>query len=135
MLGAFGGETRMNGRWMRWAAMAAVAVMCAGLALTGCESGGGGDDDPGVADFSGTITSVADGSIRIEENPALPAEGAKADLRIVPATVLKWSDNTPASMSDLVAGRQAQAWVAGPVAESYPVQGTASRIVITLLTN
>ena len=112
-----------------------MAAVCAGLAMTGCESGGGGDDDPGVADFSGTITSVAEGSVRIEENPALPLEGAKADLRVVPATVLKWSDNTPASMSDLVAGRQAQAWVVGPVAESYPVQGTASRVVISVLTN
>ena len=124
----------MNGRWMRQAAMAAAMAVCAGLALAGCESGGG-DDDPGVADFAGTITSVADNSIRIEENPVDATAGSKAVLRITTSTVLKWSDGLPASQSDLVVGRQAQAWAAGAVAESYPVQGTASRVVIVIPTN
>jgi hypothetical protein len=57
----------------------------------------------------------------------------KASVRITSETriwVQQGAERRPASVEDLADGRQVEARFTGPVAESYPVQATASEIVI-----
>lgn len=109
-----------------------IAALAGALALTGCDSGGGDDSGSDWPDYRGTITQSSGTSIRIEEIPSQQWQGAKAVLQVPDTTSIAWSTGAAARRADLTVGRQVQAWVDGVVAESYPVQGTASRIVIVV---
>ncbi|MCX7818745.1 MAG: YobA family protein [Kiritimatiellae bacterium] len=101
------------------------------VAAGGCEA----DDAPPLPDggayIRGVITAVERDRVRIEENPREPSGSQKAVLRVTAHTVLRWrGSGAPATLADLRPGRTVRAWVTGPVAESYPVQGTAAKIEI-----
>lgn len=72
------------------------------------------------------------GSALIEENPGVQ-EGDKIWVRIEQGTILRGgADGTsPISFGDLAVGDVVDAWVDGPVADSYPQQGGAEAIVVT----
>ncbi len=74
------------------------------------------------------------GSILVEGRVEADTSLDKAALTITEGTeVLRRGGGgaeTGSSFADLRAGQTVEAWTTGPVRESYPVQATASRIVI-----
>jgi hypothetical protein len=118
---------------MRRCAVALVVMVTIGLLLTGC--GPRVPSDPPA--ISGTIAAVAPngsgsaGSIMIEGSGSI---GDKASLDVGGTTpILRTSKDggvASGTFADLKVGARVDAWVDGPVRESYPVQGSASVIVI-----
>lgn len=88
-------------------------------------------DDPPVCTDPATAPI---GTILVEELPG-QAGGQKISLA-VPAgipfrRVLPDGTTAPAAFADLAEGATVEAWVDGPVAESFPLQGAASALLIT----
>ena len=73
------------------------------------------------------------GTLRVEENPADSSGSAKWVLTITGNTIVlvrPGEMTEPASFQRLVIGQRVDAWVTGPVAESYPMQATASHLLV-----
>ena len=73
------------------------------------------------------------GTILIEENPEENWGSAKARVRITNKTKIfkrLGQDLVPAAFDELKIRQRVEAWFAGPVAESYPMQATGEVIVI-----
>ena len=94
-----------------------------------------------AADITGTITNVqaAGGAstrnvVLVEEIPGdLQSGGAKASITVSAATRVfesRGGELNAIAFPALRPGARARAWFDGPVAESYPVQGTAAVIVV-----
>jgi hypothetical protein len=92
-------------------------------------------------DIVGTITSVqpsatADGAtrVRIEANPADASGSPKMVLAVERETRLLdrrgGVDPRTIAVDALRVGDRVEAWVTGPIMESYPSQGTAETIVV-----
>lgn len=101
--------------------------------------------DPGDLDPDGAVSSddppictdpdtAPLGTVLVEEVPGVQ-EGQKISLRIDEATVLRHSgdggDPEVVTFDDLSEGDQVEAWVDGPVADSYPQQGAAAALLVT----
>ncbi len=91
-------------------------------------------NDPGIR---GTITkseSLAGSlSILVEENPSDLSGSQKASVRINDKTGIyrrAGSDLLRVDRALLSPGEKVSVWFEGPVAESYPVQGTAAAILL-----
>jgi uncharacterized protein YceK len=120
--------------------VALVVVLAAGVLVAGC---GAIQSRVPTAEPSirGVVTSVAPGamdtSIRVVWTDD-PAVGEKASLdaaqvEITDATdVLRKTGDTlsPVSPQDFETGDVVEAWFAGAVAESYPVQATAATVLV-----
>lgn len=78
----------------------------------------------------GVITAIDGSQIRVEQNPTSSTGAAKAVLRLTPETQILWRSGEVADRRDLRLGARVSAWVVGPLLESYPVQGTASTVMI-----
>ncbi len=89
------------------------------------------------ADMSGAVTTIDKtpaagdvlGSMLVED----PNGTDKAQVTVTAKTTVfvKMTDKTgAATFADLMTGDRVQVWFTGPVAESYPVQGTAEAIVV-----
>ena len=113
-------------------------LVLAALLFAAC---GGDADDIGDRnpDIRGEITSLTPGSgdtlvtILIEGKVEPDTGYDKASLRVAKDTEvfrLQGADQVEAEWSDLAEGQKVEAWFEGPVAESYPVQAKAGRIVI-----
>ena len=73
------------------------------------------------------------GTIRVEENPADSSGSAKYDLRLTRETIIIVSPGevtNPGTFAQILTGQRVEAWITGPVAESYPAQATASHVVV-----
>ena len=73
------------------------------------------------------------GTLRIEENPADSSGSAKWVLSITGNTIVlvrPGEVTEPASFERLVIGQRVEAWITGPVRESYPMQATASHLLV-----
>ena len=119
-------------------------VIVAGVVMfTGCNSQRALESSipARTPDITGTITNVqpaAGASTRnvvlVEENPGdLQSGGAKASITVSAATRVLESGGgelRTIAFAGLRTGLRAKAWFDGPVAESYPVQGTAGVIVV-----
>jgi hypothetical protein len=89
-------------------------------------------------DFVGTITSMAQGRpvrmlVEASRSEPVGALGDKASLRVDGVTQIWTCGPTgpvAGKVDDLTVGETVSVWVDGPVAESYPVQATASAIHI-----
>jgi uncharacterized protein DUF3221 len=71
--------------------------------------------------------------VLVEENPSEESGSAKGEFAVTDETEIleqKGGDQAPASFEDLRVGQMVEATYAGPVAESYPTQGIAAKIVI-----
>lgn len=79
---------------------------------------------------TGTITSASDDSILVEENPQDQSGSAKILLRLSDDSRVLWASGATAGRADLTTGLKVRAWVTGPVATSYPLQGEAAVVVI-----
>ena len=91
----------------------------------------------GPPSIRGTITSVrplgGQGVILVEERPQDRAGSDKASITVNAATRIyrgRVDASTKGSFSDLRNAQVVEVWFAGPVLTSYPVQATASVIVI-----
>jgi Protein of unknown function (DUF3221) len=91
----------------------------------------------GPPSIRGTITSVntlsGRGVILVEERPQDQAGSNKASVTLTTATRIyrgRVSASTKASFSDLRVGQVVEVWFNGPVLTSYPIQATASVILI-----
>ena len=90
-------------------------------------------EQPGIV---GIVTSVVAGddrpaSIMVEGGKqAAGAVSDKANVTITPTTQVFGADGTKASASAIAQGATVKVWFEGPVAESYPVQGSAKVIQI-----
>jgi hypothetical protein len=78
----------------------------------------------------GTITSRTQTAILVEEDPAQRSGSAKASAQLNAKTTVSRADGRSAGQDDLKPGQVVSVWFTGPVAQSYPVRGTAARIVI-----
>jgi hypothetical protein len=115
-------------------ALALLLAAAASLA-TGCGPSTTPPDDP--AGIVGAITSITPatatdiwGSILVEggEQPT-GAVSDKASVTISDETTIV-RDGVAIGADDLAVGMTVRVWFEGPVAESYPVQGTASFIEV-----
>ena len=91
----------------------------------------------GPPSIRGTITSVSplagQGTVMVEERPQDQAGSAKASVTVNASSRTyrgRVSAATKASFSDLRLGQLVEVWFDGPVLTSYPLQATASVIVI-----
>ena len=106
------------------------------ITLTACSPGSGEADhvaEPppgGPPGIRGTITARRPDVLLVEENPADRAGTAKASVRLTPQTRIRRQGGGAAPPDSLRVGRRVSVWFAGPVAESYPVQGTAAAVVL-----
>jgi hypothetical protein len=90
------------------------------------------------ASISGQITSVNRagekiGSIRVEAQPGDSAGSDKAVARIGQGTPVFGPGGAAADFDALKVGQWVRVWFTGPVAQSYPVQATASAVAIDSL--
>jgi len=73
------------------------------------------------------------GTMLVEGTKAKDAEYDKAFIKITKATkifIMSGRDLKPAKFEDLKGGQKMEVQFVGPVAESFPVQATAGKIVI-----
>ncbi len=95
------------------------------LLLLAC--GSGNAPDVSSADLTGIATRVEETMIMVEEKPEESSGSAKAAVTITSETKIEsLSGRTP----ELRKGQRVSVWFNGPVAESYPMRGTARRVVI-----
>jgi hypothetical protein len=83
----------------------------------------------------GTITEVSRSAkvVLVEEDPASQSGLAKGEFAVTDKTEIleqRGEDLVPVPFEKLRVGQKVEATYAGPVAESYPTQGVAGRIVI-----
>jgi beta-N-acetylhexosaminidase len=117
-----------------WLAIVVAVWLLGGMVLAGC-AGGVPADTPGI---TGTITYVA-----LSQTPpplaSITVEGGaqpdgavsdKAVVAITEKTAIFDAQGARVDAQTLRVGQQVKVWFTGPVAESYPVQGTASAVQI-----
>ena len=88
--------------------------------------------DPGDG-VQGFITNISGVVVLVEENPNDEQGSAKGAFTITDETEIlrqQGDEQVPATFDDLQVGQLVVATYVGPVAESYPTQGTAGSIVI-----
>ena len=89
--------------------------------------------EPPENSIRGVITEVSRSAevVLVEEDPSERSGSAKGQFAVTEETeILEQQGGARASFEDLRAGQPVEATYAGPVAESYPTQGVAGRIVI-----
>ncbi len=89
-------------------------------------------EPPGI---SGRITVVTPrdnfrGTVLVEFDPTSTNSGPKALTTVTGATIIVRPAGDEADFRALATGQWVRVWFTGPVAESYPVQGTARAIAI-----
>lgn len=91
-------------------------------------------EQPGIRGVITKADSTAGSSyILVEENPADASGSNKASVRIKDETKIYKRSGAgieKSSETALMVGKQVSVWFEGPVAESYPVQGSASVVVL-----
>ena len=90
---------------------------------------------PPESSIRGTITEVSRSAkvVLVEEDPASQSGLAKGEFAVTDGTEIleqRGEDLVPVPFEKLRVGQKVEATYAGPVAESYPTQGVAARIVI-----
>ena len=116
--------------------MARLIVGTATVALTA--ACGGNSAEPSAAArlneayfIKGSITEIGQPmGYRVRGEPGASYQEKEAYFRIGSETELRKADGTPAAAGDLVVGREITLWITGPIAESFPVQVQAQRIVL-----
>lgn len=97
------------------------------------------DHDPDITGFVTRISTLGGaaegvlGEIRVEANPADSAGSPKYVLTVTEETVLLLRPGEITerlSFEELVVGQRVDAWVTGPVMESYPMRARASHVLI-----
>lgn len=126
--GRSGSNLRRTEIWLRpwlvlWVAALVVVLAAPALARSSENS------------IRGEITEVSRSAevVLVEEDPSDEWGSAKGEFAVDPETELlqqQDGDLAPVAFEDLRVGQMVEATYSGPVAESYPTQGVAGRIVI-----
>jgi hypothetical protein len=90
---------------------------------------------PPESSMRGSITEVSRSAkvVLVEEDPSAQSGLAKGEFAVTDETEIleqRGEDLVPVPFEKLRVGQKVEATYAGPVAESYPTQGVAARIVI-----
>lgn len=90
---------------------------------------------PAENSIRGEITEVSRSAevVLVEEDPSEESGSAKGEFAVTPETEIldqRGGGSAPISFQALRVGQTVEATYDGPVAESYPTQGVAGRIVI-----
>ena len=90
---------------------------------------------PPESSMRGSITEVSRSAkvVLVEEDPSAQSGLAKGEFAVTDETEIleqRGEDLVPVPFEKLRVGQKVEATYAGPVAESYPTQGVAGRIVI-----
>jgi hypothetical protein len=90
---------------------------------------------PPESSIRGSITEVSRSAkvVLVEEDPSAQSGLAKGEFAVTDETEIleqRGEDLAPVPFEKLQVGQLVEATYAGPVAESYPTQGVAGRIVI-----
>ncbi len=115
---------------------ASLLLAAAWATLSACDTSAKSPVEPSTpAGITGRITSVVPvgnfrGTIRVEANPGSPSSGDKAIVTVTGATTILLVSRAEGEFRLLQSGQWVRVWFDGPVAESYPVQGTAATVVI-----
>jgi beta-N-acetylhexosaminidase len=106
------------------------------MSLTACAATAP-TDQPGI---TGTVTNVVSGdgrpsSLTVESTGTQPPGqiSDKAAVTIPPTTQFFAADGSAAKLADISAirlGTRVRVWFSGPIAESYPIQASASAVQI-----
>jgi hypothetical protein len=117
-----------------------IMIALLSLALAACVAGPLAGCAPVLptapAGITGTVTSLVPGDERpasmMVEGPTQPAGAVsdKAQVTIEPATMFFDAQGKSTKGSSIAVGTQVKVWFQGAVAESYPVQGSASAVQI-----
>ena len=91
--------------------------------------------EPSENSIRGSITEVSRSAevVLVEEKPSGESGSAKGEFAVTGETEIlkqRGQDLAPVSFEDLRVGQMVEATYTGPVAESYPTQGVAGKIVI-----
>lgn len=113
-------------------------VLCAAIcaAASSCGDSAGLPTEPTApVGIAGRITSVVPsgnfrGTILVEFDPSSPSSGPKALVTVTGASIILLVSRDEGEFRALQLGQWVRVWFDGPVAESYPVQGTAATVVI-----
>ena len=108
------------------------------LAVAACSGNGGYHPPSASPEIEGFVTernAEAPTSVLVEESPELEQGDRKIWFRINDETqLLRWNDDAggygTVDPMDLAEGLRVRVWSIGPIAESYPEQGTAHTIVL-----
>lgn len=115
----------MKKRLILVASVVAILLVAAGaVALAQTEPANG---------VQGFITSISGTVVLVEENPTDESGSNKGAFTVTGETQIlrdEGGELVPAAFEDLQVGELVTATYTGPVAESYPTQGTAGSIVI-----
>jgi hypothetical protein len=103
--------------------------------IAGCQRTGAGPDAAALVTepffIRGALTETQQPwGYRLRGEPGTGYHEKEAYFRIGPETMLLRADGTAATAADLVVGRELTLWITGPIAESYPVQVQAQRIIL-----
>jgi len=92
------------------------------------------NEQPGIRGVITKADSTAGSSyVLVEENPADSSGSNKASVRIQDQTKIyrrSGSNLEKIGQSALTIGKKVSVWFEGPVAESYPVQGSAAVVLL-----
>jgi beta-N-acetylhexosaminidase len=123
----------MRPAWNR--ALPAVLIACV-LVVMSAVVGCGTRPPDGPPGITGSVTSLVAGDERpasmLVEGAAQPAGAAsdKAQVTVNPGTMFFDAAGAPAKAAGIRVGTKVRVWFDGPVAESYPVQGSAQAVQI-----
>ncbi len=112
--------------------MKKLILLVTALAMTLAAAPALAQNEP-VNGVQGVITNISGAAVLVEENPTDEWGSAKGAFTITDETEIlrqQGDEQVPATFDDLQVGQLVVATYVGPVAESYPAQGTAGSIVI-----
>ena len=130
-------------------ALPALALLAAlSVLVIGCAAGGGQQSPPptasqsphpaGAADITGPVEQLSRGSggtgeFLVSADPSVSHTVDRARVRVTASTVV-WAPvgegRRQLKFADLKVGQRVSVRFSGPVAESYPVQGTAADVEV-----
>ena len=127
-----GSSLRRTEIWLRPWLVLSVAALGVALAVALAAPALAQSPENGIR---GEITEVSRSAevVIVEENPSDESGSAKGEFAVDPETeILEQQDGdlAPVAFEALRVGQMVEATYSGPVAESYPTQGIAGRIVI-----
>jgi hypothetical protein len=117
--------------------MLSVLLVACGTPGTGGPSASPGESPAAVlpdraAEITGQITQLDGNRVLVEAQPGVDG-GRKIWFTVEAATRLaerRGDDLQDTAPGDLAVGQRVEAWASGPMAESYPEQGTAEAILV-----
>ena len=81
-------------------------------------------------DIRGTVSEVTGATLRVTASPDRPSRFDAAIVDLTSPRLIRWTDGSTATASDLRVGDLVSVWLRGPARESYPIQAGAEVLII-----